>query len=192
MREAAAPRLPVSALLTFALLPVLFHLIILETRHVHMALAPHFGSIFKLGFVSAAALAHWGIYSSLLITFASTLRPGHEALITTMARKMQSEVPADMLRYTRRVTMAWCGFFGFQLTVSIGLFCFAPLVVWSYFVNILDIPLVVCMFTAEYFCRRHFLQNPPKHSFATIMRMVADSRSQPWQQPLPADAGSRD
>ncbi|MGH7002141.1 MAG: hypothetical protein ACREEA_11630, partial [Stellaceae bacterium] len=62
------------------------------------------------------------------------------------------------------------------LTTSIMLFLLAPLVVWSFFVNVLDIPMVVAMYAAEYLCRLHYLQDPPRHSLATILGMVADVR----------------
>ena len=42
--------------------------------------------------------------------------------------------------------MAWCGFFFCQLLGSAVLLIFAPVVWWSTFVNILNIPLVVLAF----------------------------------------------
>jgi uncharacterized membrane protein len=79
-----------------------------------------------------------------------------------------------MLSYTRKVTIAWSIFFAIQLAISIGLFCAAPLVWWSFFVNILDIPLVAAMFAAEYAIRLRVLQNPPRHSFKAIVSMVTE------------------
>ncbi len=132
--------------------------------------------LFKVGFVTASALMHWVIYSSLLVTFALTLRPGREPLITAIARKMHGAIPDEMVVYTRRVTIAWCCFFAAQLSTSIALFLFAPLVVWSFFVNILDIPLVITMFAAEYAVRLRCLRNPPRLSLALIVNMIADIR----------------
>ena len=147
---AHASRSPLWALLAIAVIPVLSHLIILATRQIPLGLHPSFGGLFKLGFVTVSALTHWGIYASLLTTFALTLRPGHEPLITAMARRLHGPLPEEMLRYTRKVTIAWALFFAMQLTISVTLFCFAPLTAWSFFVNILDIPLVAAMFAAEY------------------------------------------
>lgn len=166
-------RLPLAALIV---LPVAFHLAIVETGHIPLALAPRFGVLFKLGFVSAAALAHWTIYGGLLLTFGLTLRPGHDPLVTAMTRRLHGAIPDELATYTRRVTIAWCGFFAAQLTASVTLFLFAPLVVWSFFVNILDLPLVVAMFAAESVVRRHCLRNPPRLSLAAIIDMVADLR----------------
>jgi uncharacterized membrane protein len=183
MPAATAVRTPASALLAFGIVPVLFHIIIVETSHVPLALAPSFPSLFKLGFVTASAVTHWGIYASLLALFGLTLRPGHEPLITGMARRLQGELPRELAVYTRRVTIAWCCFFATQLTLSVTLFCFAPLVVWSSFVNLFDIPLVVAMFAAEYLVRLCCLRNPPRHSLKMILNMVAEVGSQARPRP---------
>ncbi|HEY1857076.1 hypothetical protein [Acidocella sp.] len=155
---------------------MVFHLTIVETSHVRLAPVLSFGVLFKLGFVTVSALMHWAIYSGLFLMFARTLRRGREPLITAMARRMHGDLSGELALYTRRVTIAWACFFAVQLVTSIALFCFAPLVVWSFFVNILDIPLVVAMFSAEYACRLRCLQNPPRHSLAVILNMVAEIR----------------
>jgi len=160
-------------------IPVLLHIAIVTTAHFRTGPAPDLGTLFKFCFVTASAITHWGIYTSLLITFALTLRPGHEALITAMARKMHGNIHGgieeELAQYTRRVTIAWCGFFALQLATSITLFWVAPLVIWSFFVNILDIPLVATMFLAEYCVRLRVLRNPPRHSFSVILKMIGDS-----------------
>jgi hypothetical protein len=173
VRAAARSRLPVIAL---GLVPVAFHLAIVETAHVRLALAPRFGTLVKLGFITASALTHWTIYGGLLLTFALTLRPGRVPLITAMARRFHGAISNELATYTRRVTIAWCGFFAAQLATSITLFAFAPLVVWSFFVNILDIPLVIGMFAAEYMVRLRCLQEPPRHSLSAMLTMIADVR----------------
>jgi uncharacterized membrane protein len=188
MRGASAARTPVSAALALGIVPVLFHLAIIETSHVRLTFTPSFGVLFKLGFVTVSAVTYWGLYSSLLLTFGLTLRPGHEPLITTMARKLHGDIPPELALYTRYVTIAWCCFFVMQLAISITLFCFAPLVVWSSFVNIFDIPLVVAMFLAEYMCRVRCLRNPPRHSLSVILNMIANSRSPVGKRPIPSDA----
>ena len=175
----ARARLPVLALVV---VPVLFHLVIVETGHVRLALVPHVAPLLKLGFVTASALTHWAIYSTLLLTFALTLRRGREPLITGMARRLHGVLSAEMVVYTRRVTMAWSGCFAVQLATSVTLFIFAPLVVWSFFVNILDLPLVALMFAAEYAVRLRVLRDPPRHSLAAILSMIADAKK-PREEP---------
>ena len=177
MPAATAARPPLPAMMALCIVPVLLHLAIVTTTHVRLGWAAGFGAVFKLGFVTVAALGHWGIYGSLLLTFGLTLRPGHEPLITAMARKLHGPIPEELAIYTRRVTIAWCGFFATQLALSVMLFCLAPLVVWSFFVNILDIPLVAAMFAAEYAVRLRSLRDPPRHSLSVILNMVAESRN---------------
>lgn len=169
-------------LLALAVIPVFFHLAIVETNHVPLGLVPRFAPLFKLGFVTASALTHWTIYATLLLTFALTLRPGREPLIREMARRMHGVLSDEMVIYTRRVTVAWSLFFLGQLTISVTLFIFAKLVVWSFFVNILDLPLVAAMFAAEYAVRLRSLRNPPRHSLAAILNMIADTRK-PREEP---------
>lgn len=171
---AARRRLPVIAL---ACVPVIFHIIIVETGAVRLSLSPHFAPLFKLGFVTASALTHWGIYTALFLTFALTLLPGREPLICAMARRLQGPISVELETYTRRVTICWSVFFAAQLMTSVALFCFAPLVVWSFFVNILDLPLVGLMFAVEYAVRLRCLRDPPRHTFAMIVKMIADIRN---------------
>jgi uncharacterized membrane protein len=105
-----------------------------------------------------------------------TLRPGHEPLVTAITRRLHGTVANEVTTYTRRVTIAWCCFFAMQLATSAALLLFAPLVVWSFFVNILDIPLVVAMFAAEYMVRLWCLPDPPRHSVAAIVNMITEIR----------------
>lgn len=182
--RATGGRAPIAVITAFAVVPLLFHAVIVYTRHVRLSPSSPAG-LFKLGFVGAAALSHWAIYGSLLVTFGSSLRRGRVPLITAMARRMHGELSEEMVRYTGQVTRAWCGFFVFQLSTSILLFCFAPLLWWSTFVNLLDIPMVAAMFGAEHLCRRHCLRNPPRLSFSAILNLVSDPAGHAVQRPLP-------
>ena len=179
MRKASAGRTRLPNLLLFCAIPIAVHFAIVETRHFQLAPDASLGALFKLGMVTASALTHWAIYSGLLLTFALTLRPGREPIISAMTRRLHGPLAPDLAFYTRCVTIAWSGFFAAQLAVSLILFFCAPLVVWSFFVNILDIPLVVTMYAAEYLFRLHYLQDPPRHSLAAIVRMISECRKSP-------------
>ncbi len=184
MIAAARARSPFRAILLIALVPLLFHAVIVATRHFPFALTA--GGLFKVSFITAAALMHWVLYASLLASFALTLRRGQTPLITAMAYQLQGpDIPPELAVYTRRVTIAWSLFFAAQLSASIILFCFAPLTAWSFFVNILDIPLVVAMYAAEYAVRVRVLRDPPRHSFATIFEMVSDCAKSRSPAPSP-------
>lgn len=176
MAVASATRTRILAITALVVVPLVFHIMIVETSHIHFVSPLSLGSLFRTGFVMASAITHWTIYGGLLLTFGLTLRPGREPLITAMARRLHGPIPHELIVYTRHATIAWCCFFATQLTTSITLFLFAPLVIWSFFVNVLDIPMVVAMFSAEYMCRLHCLRNPPRHSLAMILEMVAEVR----------------
>lgn len=162
--------------LLFILVPVLFHFVIVATSDLPLAAGFSIELFFKVSFVTVSAIGHWAIYAGLLITFGMTLRPNREALLTLLVRKLHGPLSEDLRVYTRRATGAWCIFFAAQLTASVTLFLFAPLVVWSFFANILDIPLVVAMFVAEYIVRIHYVENPPRQSLRAILGMVMDVR----------------
>ncbi len=172
MIKATKTRPPLAAAVAIIVVPVLFHVVIVETNKLPLNFS--IGGMFKLSFIGVAALAHWSLYASLLATFGLTLRRGHTPLITVMACRLHGTLTDEMVRYTRGVTIAWTLFFTAQLLTSIGLFCFAPLTAWSFFVNLLDIPLVVTMFAAEYAVRLRVLKHPPRHSVAMILEMVQD------------------
>lgn len=85
--------------------------------------------------------------------FARTLRGGRVPLITTIARKVHGTLKPEIERYTRTVTFAWSLFFAIQVAVSMTLFAFAPLDVWSTYINLLNVPMIILMFIAEYIYR---------------------------------------
>jgi uncharacterized membrane protein len=47
----------------------------------------------------------------LAFFFGRTLRPGHEALITRIARVSDPGLPLHLIQYTRRLTAVWCAYF---------------------------------------------------------------------------------
>ncbi len=184
MIAASRARSPFGAILLIVLVPFLFHAAIMATSHIPLRLTA--GGLFKISFVTASALMHWGLYASLLASFAFTLRRGQTPLITAMAYRLHGpDIPTELVAYTRLVTIAWSLFFAAQLSASILLFCLAPLTAWSFFVNILDIPLVVAMYAAEYAVRIRVLRDPPRHSFATIFEMVSDCAKSSSPTPFP-------
>ena len=130
------------------------------------------GRLVDLGLVAASARPHTLIYLTLLATFVVTLLPGRDPVITALARRMYGTIPQDMVVYTRGVTWAWSGFFAAQLVTSLALFLWAPLTAWSFFVNVLNLPLIALMFAAEHAFRMVHLRNAPRHSFADFLRMV--------------------
>jgi uncharacterized membrane protein len=124
------------------------------------------------GALLSSAVPHALIYLALLSIFTASLAPGREAIITVFARNIRGVLPPSVVVYTRRVTVAWCCFFATQLLGSALLLLFAPLAVWSVFVNILNVPLVIAMFTAEYVYRQWRHAHQPRDRFSDVFRMV--------------------
>lgn len=131
----------------------------------------------QLGLPAMTALTHAGINLLMLWVFGRTLRQGREPLVTGFARKVHGTLPPYIEAYTRRVTLMWCVFFMSQIGVSSALFAFASLDVWSLFVNMLSLPLVVLMFVVEYVYR---VIRYPAYEHASILKgiqMFADGNA---------------
>jgi uncharacterized membrane protein len=103
-----------------------------------------------LGFALAYGLPHAAAFLLLLWYFGRSLRGGREPVITRVARRIRGTLSGRLERYTRRLTVAWCVFFAAQLAASAALLAFAPLETWSFFVNVLNVPLVAAMFAGDY------------------------------------------
>jgi len=110
------------------------------------------------------------VYAALLWLFGRTLRAGRQPLVTRLATHVHGELPAEMIRYTRQVTWAWCIFFAAMATTSTLLFLLEPLPVWSVFNNLLNLPLVVAMYLGEYAWRLWRFPNFSHASIATVFR----------------------
>jgi uncharacterized membrane protein len=115
------------------------------------------------GPVTAAAVPHAMTYLTLLVLFGASLRPEREAVVTVLARRSRGHLPANVVRYTRRVTWAWCGFFLAQLAGSLLLLLFAPLRVWSLVISLGNLPLIAVMLCGEYIYRQwRYAARPPE------------------------------
>jgi uncharacterized membrane protein len=110
---------------------------------------------------------------SLLIAFGYTLLPGREALLTRVVVAVRGPMPPEMILHTRRVTFVWCCFFAAQLIGSLLLYLFAPLETWSFFINVLNLPLVVLMFVLEATYRYFRFRDIPPDRLSDIRRIVA-------------------
>ena len=116
------------------------------------------------------AVPYLTVYLFLLWLFGRTLRAGRQPLITRLATHVHGELPAEIARYTRRVTWAWCVFFAAMTLASMLLFVFEPLSIWSVFNNLLNLPLVVAMYLGEYAWRLWRYPNFSHASIASVFR----------------------
>ena len=112
--------------------------------------------------VAFGGICHAAAYGCLLTWFATSLRCDHEPVVTGFARRMRRTMPDKVVRYTRRVTVAWGVFFAAQLAVSATLLLAAPVAVWSGFITVWNLPLVAAMGLAEFGCRWLLFRREPR------------------------------
>jgi uncharacterized membrane protein len=128
-------------------------------------------------------LCHAAAYTGLLVLFALSLRPGHEPMVTRFARRIRATMPAEVARYTRHVTIAWCVLFAAQLGISAMLLAGAPAAVWSAFVNFWSLPLVVAMFLAEFGCRLVRFRHEHRTGLFATLAGLRHARGSPGNPP---------
>jgi uncharacterized membrane protein len=103
-----------------------------------------------------------GMQTLLAWFFGRTLRPGREPLIALFARRIHgADYSPRIARYARQATWAWTGFFVAMAVIPLVLFATASLATWSFFVNVLSLPLLGLMFVLEYAARRYCLRGVP-------------------------------
>jgi len=124
-----------------------------------------------MGVLIVSGLPHALAYGGLLLFFSLSLLPGREPVASYLARRIHGTTRESVCSYTRKVTIAWCGFFLLQLLASGLLLLLAPMEYWSIFVNILNFPLLLLAFVAERLARPFLLANAPKESPAQMRRM---------------------
>src|SRR5882672_182631 len=117
-----------------------------------------------------SGLPHALIYFGLMVLFGRSLLRGRVPVITAVAQKIRGSLPDSIETYARFATLAWTVFFAAQLVASLCLFLFAPSSYWLFFVNVLNGPLVVTMFAAEYGARFVCF---PHFPHATVAEVVA-------------------
>jgi uncharacterized membrane protein len=116
----------------------------------------------------------------LALVFGSTLASGRVPLCTRIAALVHDPMEPGLVRYTRQVTVAWTVFFALNACVSAVLFAYAPIMVWSVFANILDLPLVALMFVIEYIVRLRVLPEVKHVSiFESMRRYIQLARTSP-------------
>lgn len=119
---------------------------------------------------------HAGAMALLTITFGSTLGSAHQdALCSRIASLMQrAPLDADYLRYTWQVTVAWTLYFLASAILSVLLFSFGPVEVWSIFANVLTPVLLGVMFAGEYLIRLRVMPGRSHFSISETIQAYRD------------------
>jgi len=102
-------------------------------------------------------IEHAGANLVLGILFGRTLARGSEPLCTRFARVIHGELPPEVVRYSRQVTIAWTVFFASLCVLSCALYFLRLIEAWSLLANILTPLLVGAMFVVEYAVRTRVL-----------------------------------
>lgn len=133
----------------------------------------------RVGLLAANGLIHATLNLFLLGLFGRTLRYDREPLITQIARHIKGQLPPEITRYTRQATVAWCIFFALQVTTSLSLYVFAPVEVWSLFINVLDLPLLALMFIAENIYRTLRFPHHPRTPITQVVEVYTKNYAAP-------------
>jgi uncharacterized membrane protein len=130
-----------------------------------------FWPLFAQNFSIVYLVQQVGFYSIMAFTFGQSLRKGRVPLCTHIADRVHGPLSTLELRYTRKVTVAWVIFFLLNLAATFLLFKFAPLRIWSVFVNFCSLPLILLMFAAEYAVRRRALPQVESSGLIAALRV---------------------
>lgn len=128
-------------------------------------------------------LQHAGTNVMLAAVFGLTLSRDKQPLCTRFAEGVHGTLNAELVRYTRQVTLAWTLFFLAISLISTVLFLFASIEAWSIFANFLSFPLILLMFAVEYLVRLRVLPNLEKHSITDSMLAYWKTPAAPAAQP---------
>jgi uncharacterized membrane protein len=165
-----------------ALGPVLSVALVLLWRWTHFLVAlvaaagaalllRHYWPVLDKNFALVYLLQEGGFYSIMAASFGQSLLGNHVSLCTQLADKVHGPLTPQELTYTRRVTAAWAIFFLSVTAITVGLFVYAPLRIWSLFANFCAVPLIGLMFVAEYAVRRRVLPQAPRRGILAAVRV---------------------
>jgi uncharacterized membrane protein len=133
----------------------------------------------RIGLLAVNGLMNATLNLFLLWLFGRTLLSGKEPLISQISRHINGQLMPDIIEYTRHVTIAWCIFFALEVIASLLLYVFAPLAAWSFFINVLNLPLLIFMFVGEKAYRTLRFPNHPKTSILKAIEVYSKDFAAP-------------
>jgi uncharacterized membrane protein len=95
-----------------------------------------------------------GISLALLALFGLSLRTP-PSIVERIARLSHPDLPEEAVRYTRRVTEVWCGFFVINAAISIWSALAASREVWAVYNGFIVYLAMGSLFAGEWLLRRH-------------------------------------
>ena len=138
----------------------------------------------RIGLLAVNGLSHATLNLFLLWLFGRTLFGGAEPLVSQISRHITGDVRPQIVAYTRLVTIAWCIYFALQVVISLLLYLFATLAAWSFFINVLNLPLLMLMFVGE---KAYRTARFPDHPQTSILKVI-EVYSRDFAAPRKADS----
>jgi uncharacterized membrane protein len=110
--------------------------------------------VMALAFRNNLSLQYYSVLSSVffLAVFSGSLLQ-EQSLVERLARRMDMDFPESAVRYTRRVTQAWCLFFLLNIVLTL-LSIRAGEEMWALYSGLISYILMGCMFAGEWVIRR--------------------------------------
>ena len=112
------------------------------------------------------------LQGALFALFALSLRPGRMPLVSRLALLVRGDLPPEVARYTRRVTLAWALFFLAVLLAGLWLGRNGASETWSLFSHLLVPLLTLLGFVLEYALRRLLLARYMDYTPAEFLRRM--------------------
>jgi uncharacterized membrane protein len=137
------------------------------------------GDYGRVGLLAVNGFPNATLNLFLLWLFGRTLLPGQDPLISQISRHINGQLLPEVAEYTRYVTIAWCIFFGLEVIASLLLYAFAPLAAWSFFINVLNLPLLILMFVGEKAYRTLRFPHHPKTSILKAIEVYSKDFAAP-------------
>ncbi len=131
----------------------------------------HYWPLLEKNFPLVYLLQESGFYSLMAVSFGQSLRGHRVAVCTQLADKLHGPLSPQEVLYTRRVTAVWALFFVLITAATFGLYCCAPLRIWSLFANFCVIPLMGLLFVAEYAVRRRALPQGQRRGILAAVKV---------------------
>lgn len=107
--------------------------------------------------------------------FMRTLLPGQVPLVTAMGEKVHGQLPPEIERYTRHLTVFWAVFLAALTLWTAALPWLVSETTWSLFSNFLNYGLVVAVFLAEFAFRRWRFRDFEQPSLRAYLSIVVRS-----------------
>lgn len=93
----------------------------------------------------------------MLVAFGATLCGSGPSMVEKFARVRRPDLDARAVRYTRRVTQIWCGFFALNGAVSAGFALWGSRAQWAFYNGIVTYVLIGMLIVGEIAWRHAFV-----------------------------------